>query len=272
MKHILVHLDASPRAAVRLALAQQLARQHGARVTALYGVLPTLVSSPWLAAEVSGSAAALLADLDRTQRERALACYAQAASRAPLDWVDGGDAPAWSLLQHALYADLVVLGQADPDDGLSGPLPPDLLPGTLLDSGRPTLLVPKVGVPEALPQRVLVAWKPSRESARAVIAALPWLRQAQAVHLAVQSDPDDGNLRRGPALAQWLQLHGIASVQVHELGSGHVGESLLSMATDHGAGLLVMGGYGHSRAREWVLGGATRTILQSMTLPVLMVH
>ena len=77
---------------------------------------------------------------------------------------------------------------------------------------------------------------------------------------------------RGPALVQWLGQHGITGVQVHELGSGDVGEALLSRAADLGAGLLVMGCYGHTRAREWVLGGVTRTVLRSMALQVLMVH
>jgi nucleotide-binding universal stress UspA family protein len=272
MKHILVQLDASPRAAVRLSLAQQLGQQHGARVTAFYGVLPAMLSSPWMASDLTAATVAALIDIDKAERERARAIFDRAAIQGPLDWVDGGEAPAWLLQQQAHYADLLVLGQTDPADALTGPVPPNLVPDTVLASGKPTLLVPLAGIPEALPQRVLVAWKPCREAARAVTAALPWLQRARDVHVAVHAETDDGSLPRGPALVQWLGQYGITGVQVHDLGSGDVGESLLSRAADLGAGLLVMGCYGHTRAREWVLGGATRTVLRSMALPVLMVH
>lgn len=93
----------------------------------------------------------------------------------------------------------------------------------MLATGKPTLLVPMAGTPEPLPQRVLVAWKPCREAARAVTAALPWLHLAREVHLAVQADADDGSLPRGPALLQWLAQHGVNGVQVHALGDGDVG-------------------------------------------------
>jgi nucleotide-binding universal stress UspA family protein len=190
-----------------------------------------------------------------------------------MTWLDGGSAPYRTLLQRAPYADLIVLGQADRQDALTGALPPDLVPSSITDTGKPTLIVPFAGSFEGAPSRVLIAWKPTREAARAVAAALPWLRGATSVHVAARPEGDEGDADHADALTHWLQLQGVAApVQTHGLGPGDVGEALLSLSADTSADLLVMGCYGHSRTREWVLGGATRSVLSSMTLPVLMAH
>jgi len=275
MKRILVHLDASPRAAARLALAQGLAQQHGAEVTVLYGVLPAMLASPWAAGEAMAVAASWFAELDQEQLARARATFDNAARQGALTWVDAGVAPYRSLVQHALHADLLVLAQQDADDVQTGALPPDLLPGAITDSGKPTLVVPHSGSFAASAARVLVAWKPTREAARAITAALPWLRQASAIDVALAApDPDNGaDVDHRAALLHWLRCQGVAATpQLHQIGPGDVGEQLLRLAADARAELLVMGCYGHSRASEWVLGGASRAILRSMTLPVLMVH
>jgi nucleotide-binding universal stress UspA family protein len=279
MKSILVHLDASPRAAVRLALAQALASRHGAELDVLYGVVPSMLASPWAVGDSMAGAASLLADLDRQQIEQARERCEQTANTAGgarPRWLDGGSSPYYRLLQRALYADLVVLGQADASDEQTGALPPDLVPGCINDSGRPALIVPCVGQFTAVPSQVLIAWKPAREAARAVTAALPCLRLATKVHVASRPEGgkgDDADFDHLAALVHALQLQGVtAAVQTHHLGPGDVGEALLSLAADTGAELLVMGCYGHSRAREWVLGGASRSVLRSMTLPVLMAH
>ncbi len=273
MKSVLVHLDASPRAAARLALAQDLARQHGAELNALYGVLPSLLATPWLAVDAMAYAASMLADLDAEQASRARASFDQAARRGKLGWVDGGSAPYAALLQRALTTDLLVLGQADANDSLTGALPPNLVPSLITDSGKPTLVLPFIGRCDATAADVLIAWKPTREAAHAVAAALPWLRRAARVHVASRPEGDEGDSDHGAALEHWLRLHGVtAPIEPHRLGDGEVGEALLSLAADRSAGLLVMGCYGHGRAREWLLGGASRVVLASMTLPVLMVH
>jgi nucleotide-binding universal stress UspA family protein len=272
IKRSLVVLDASPRSAVRLRLAQALSHLHDGEVTALYGVVPTLLATPWAAGEGMGGAASLLAEVDEQQRRRARAVFDEAGDPDRLHWVDGGDAPYRVLLQQCLTHDLLVLGQSGVGDGMNGALPPDLVPAAIADGGRPTLLVPAVGAFDSTDGPVLVAWKPTREAARAVSAALPWLRRAPEVHLASQEEtaaPEPGLA----AVEHWLRLQGVqAPIQRHGLAPGEAGERLLSAATDFGAALLVMGCYGHSRAREWMLGGATRTVLRTMTLPVLMVH
>jgi nucleotide-binding universal stress UspA family protein len=273
IKRILVHLDASPRAAERLALAQELARRHGAEVTVLYGVLPALMATAWAAGEGIAAAATLLADLDEQQRRRARAVFDEAQAAGKLRWEDGAEAPYWALHRHALTSDLLVLGQHDADDRLTGALPPGLVPASIVDGGRPTLVVPAVGSYTAAGGPVLLAWKGTREAARAVSAALPWLRQATRVHVAQRPETAGPQAAPDAELAAWLQAQGVqAPTRWHALGDVEVGEGLLSLAAEVGAELLAMGCYGHSRAREWVLGGATRTVLRSMTLPVLMVH
>jgi nucleotide-binding universal stress UspA family protein len=140
----------------------------------------------------------------------------------------------------------------------------------LIESGKPAIVVPAVGSFGTLGERVLIAWKPGRESARALAAAMPILQRAASVHYVV-----DGRCEWAAAeLGGCLRAHGVkAPLKRHAaLDAAAPGESLLSLAADCDADLLVMGCYGHSRAREWAMGGATRTVLASMTLPVLMAH
>lgn len=119
----------------------------------------------------------------------------------------------------------------------------------------------------------MIAWKPTRESAHAVTAAIPFLRHSKRIHLTL-SDEDGAIAEQATALEGYLRLHGVqAPIQRHSSVSAETpGDGLLSLAADVGADLLVMGCYGHSRARKLVLGGASRTVLKSMTLPVLMAH
>ncbi len=273
MKSMLLHLDASPRAEVRLAIAQGLARRHGAELNVLYGVVPTLLSTPWVSGEGMAAAASALAELDRDQRDRARALFDKALAQGSMTWIDGGTAPYHALLARALYADLLVLGQPDANDLKTGALPIDLVPGCIIDSGKPALLVPWAGRFQAAAATVLMAWKPTREAACALAASLPWLRDASLIHVAHRPEADDNSFDHGAAMQHWLKAQGVlAPLRMHTLGPGEVGEALLSLAADVSAELLVMGCYGHSRAREWVLGGASRKVLASMTLPVLMAH
>lgn len=272
MKRLLVHLDASPRSAERLEYALRLARRHESAVTVFYGVLPTLVGAP-LALEAGGAVASALADIDRQQRERALALFERVAGGSGATWEEcESEALIPALRDRGFVHDLLVLGQHDRRDDQVGPMPPDLVPVLLAESGRPALLLPSVGRFATLPAQVLLAWKPSRESARAATAALPWLRHARGIHVAWQPEERDAPSPL-PGLTAWLRGHGIdCPVRAHSLDLADVGASLLSLCADTDAELLVMGCYGHSRIREWTLGGATRTVLQSQTLPVLMAH
>ena len=144
----------------------------------------------------------------------------------------------------------------------------------LLHAGPPVLVVPYTGTFASLGERVLVAWKDTREAARALRDALPLLRDALRVSLVeigeVRSEPArDDSL---DAASAWLASHAVAFDAHREIELAGVGDQLLSRASDLGVDLIVCGGYGHSRLREWVLGGVTRHLLQHMTVPTLLSH
>ncbi|WP_301812016.1 universal stress protein [Variovorax ginsengisoli] len=269
-KTILLHLDSSPRSAERVKLARQLAEAFEAEVTAQPCTLSALLRYPY-ALEAAAEAVAIMQSLDRDSRDKAHATFTSAAAGSPrLHWTEPmADAP-WAFARRALYADLLILGQPDPDDPNAGELPSDFVSSVLVESGRPALLVPYAGPVGTIGRRVLIGWKETAEAARAVSAALPWLARAQAVQAISYGEDADASLG---SLRAYLKAQGVET-EVHSGGpdEGEAGERLLSAAADMSADLLVMGCYGHSRAREWVLGGATRSLLRSMTLPVLMSH
>lgn len=282
IRSIVVHMDAGPRAGLRLRIAQELARCAGAQLTALYAATPAAYELPLAAVEADVALMPALLQIDRERLARARAAFdsvADATARPPPVWEDAGGAPIYpALAARALTADLMVFGQHDSTD-LQAAIESDLIASTLIESGTPALVVPHSGdwASSALAGSdlaVLLAWKPTREAARAVRAALPWLRRAREVHLAVESTAEGaGGAPGAQAVRAWLALHGVhAPMHDHGIGRTHAGELLLSMAADTAADLLVMGCYGHSRARELVMGGASRTVLRSMTLPTLMAH
>ncbi len=176
-------------------------------------------------------------------------------------------------MMHSRYADLTIIGQPDHDDTVpSTPEPEDVV----LASGTPVLIIPFIGASKGFGDQVMVAWNASREAARSVRDAMPLLEQSKSVDVVTcrpKSGPGEHGELPGADIALHLTRHGI-EVDVQRLGGAEidVGNALLSHAADRGSDLLVMGGYGHSRLREFVLGGATRTILRSMTVPVLMAH
>jgi nucleotide-binding universal stress UspA family protein len=248
-----------------------LAETFEAEVSGVYAVTPSIFRYP-MALEGGAMVAGDLADLDDQSRSEAYAVFkAASAGQRRLSW--GGDTSGdalGSFTRRALYCDLMVLGQRDPSDPASSDTPPEFLADLLAQSGKPALLIPRAGAIRPIGQTVLIAWKPTREAAHAVAAALPLLARAGQVHAVCASESAASELR---ALRHHLDMHGI-KLACHPLSEidGNAGEPLLSLADELGADLLVMGCYGHSRAREWVLGGVSRTVLQSMTLPVLMTH
>jgi nucleotide-binding universal stress UspA family protein len=175
---------------------------------------------------------------------------------------------------HGWYADLVVLGTQDPPEEAG--LASDLFSQALFGSGRPVLLVPPKARLAGLPKRVALAWRPGREASRAAHDLLSLFGPALDITIVIV-DPDTGSdghgAEPGADIAAHLSRHG-ATVTVAAVPSAGVpvGEALLRAARDANADLLAMGGYGHSRLRELILGGATRDIFASATLPVLYSH
>jgi nucleotide-binding universal stress UspA family protein len=178
------------------------------------------------------------------------------------------------MMVAARYADLVVVGQAEPD---SIPILPARSPEAVaLSGGRPVLAVPHKGIEKAPGETVLLCWNASRESARAATDALPFLKAAQKVIVLVvepKVTPEGHGEEPGADVATWLARHGVkVTVQRDVAADADVGDVILSRAADHDVDLIVMGLYGHSRLREMVLGGVSRTMLSTMTVPVLMTH
>ncbi len=284
LQSILVHISDSPHAAQVLALAQRLALEHGAQLEALHAVAPS-TSGAYLSPETSSLAVQLRGETDAARQQRAADLVAAAGGAIAFSSVLSESAR--ELEQRARCSDLLVVGQQDPQqhDGS----PEGLLGRLLIAGGCPMLFVPYVS---ALPlercgEQVLVAWRDTPESARALRDALPWLQRARRVELVrfvEREEPGPEPLLRAQA---YLRLHGVQSstrlLHRRESSLGErlisswtpdasVAEALLSHAADTDADLIVMGGFGHTRLWELVLGGVTRTMLEAMTVPVLMSH
>ena len=277
-RSLLVLIDHTTYSAARTRCAMQLAKALDCH---LVGLAPTdlvdLPAAPKAAASLN-EYAALVWDALRDQAERAADSFRDACRAAGVKSfevvVDEAN-KAGSLVRHARCSDLTILTQAEP----SAPnyfATKDLVESVILHSARPTLLLPYAGRFESIANRVLVAWNDSREAARALSDALPLLQKASRVEVTTWNEApaaDDKALRvQLDALQKWLMWHGVsATVRVDRAGPG-IAETILSRAADSNADLIVMGAYGHSRWSELVLGGATRGLLASMTVPVLMSH
>lgn len=270
LKSLLVHVDASPQTAVRLQLAEQLALAHGAQATAIYAVVSALLRYP-MAMAVGADMAPMLAEVDAQRLAAARKHYVATVQPAHVAWLECTGQPIADVAQQALYADLLVLGQRTADENRDVDVPADFVSSVLIASGRAAIVVPHIAKAPVKLDRVLVAWKPTREAARAVTAALPILQQARKVTVASFDEGDEAAAEAG--IVGYLRQHGVQASFKREVASeGDVGDQLLSLAADEQSDLLVMGCYGHGRAREWVLGGASRTVIESMTIPVLMSH
>jgi nucleotide-binding universal stress UspA family protein len=280
-KDLLVVLDEDQRSRDRLVLAAVLAQRYGAHLVGLY---VTVGREPPGRLDYFNSDMPLLGPLYRdveekirADAERTRLLFEEIVGRQSLsaEWRMASGNPAALAAMHGRYADLIVLGQLDPEDPRAlviRPLPEEVA----LLVGRPILVVPYAGTFEQIGQRVLVAWDASREATRAVNDAMPLLAGASSViviSVDSQESRDGHGEVPGADIALHLARHGVTA-QVERTASAGigVGNTLLSRACDLEADLLVMGAYGHSRVRELLLGGATRTVLVSMTLPVLMAH
>jgi nucleotide-binding universal stress UspA family protein len=166
--------------------------------------------------------------------------------------------------------DLVIVGQTDPENGEYDDL---IVESALFDSGRPVIVAPYIQKDPLKLDRVVVCWDAGRTAARAVADAMPLLERADKVNvISVSQRPGSDQEIPGVDVAEHLARHGV-NVEVQRIVSDiDVAASILSCAADSATDLLVMGAYGHSRLREFILGGVTRGILQSVTVPVLMSH
>jgi nucleotide-binding universal stress UspA family protein len=167
--------------------------------------------------------------------------------------------------------DLAIVGQAEPGTGAVEEL---IAESTLFESGRPVIVVPYIQKSPLKLDRVMVCWDGSRPAARAIADAMPLLEKAGRVEVfIVANERGKQDEIEGVDMGQHLARHGL-KVDVNRIAGGNidVADALLSHVADSGTDFIVMGGYGHSRLREFVLGGVTHSILRSMTVPVLFSH
>ncbi len=279
-RSLLVFLDQDPQCDARVAFALRLAKVLDCHVV---GAAPTGVFTlpPAVALEAGASLVELgevAWDTLRNQAGQVAERFREACRAAGIrsyEAVVDEDDKARSLVRFAHCSDLTVLSQIDP--AAPGHLrAQEFVEEVVLQSARPTLIVPYAFRSTTVATRAMVAWDDSREAARAVWDALPLLRVAESVHIVSwreAGDADDKTLpQRLDALQRWLMWQGVSAelhIEVSEIG---IAEAMLSRAADLSADLIVMGAYGHARWTERVLGGATRGLLASMTVPVLMSH
>jgi nucleotide-binding universal stress UspA family protein len=270
---ILVQVDDSPAAESRLRAAVELAAASKAHVSALY-----LVAEPFMRALVGKHlpedfVREQMATLEREADERlaALAAIAQAKGvkletrreTATLDHL-----PA-ILARQGRRADLVVVGPGTDTDGSA------LAEAAFMDTGRPALVVPSAWAGTLPPKRALVAWDGSREAARAAGDAVPLLPSAEAVIVLTVDAERAGSRfsdRPGFGLTTYLSRHGAKARVKQVAASGGIADTILGQVAEEKADLLVMGGYGHSRVREMMFGGVTRSILETAPSPILVAH
>ena len=191
-----------------------------------------------------------------------------ASETRQLDATFGGAATLFA--QVARRFDISVVAQAQREQGATDEL---IIEGALFESGRPVIVVPYIQKSGLTLERVLACWDGGRTAARAIADAMPFLERAKAVDLVIVAEERKNDEITGVRMSEHLTRHGVA-VSVKRIAKGDlaVQDVILSYAADSGANFMVMGGYGHSRLREFILGGVTRGILNSMTVPVLMSH
>jgi nucleotide-binding universal stress UspA family protein len=272
MKDILLHVpveaDAKPVTDYAIALAQQ----FGAHLTAAaVSFKPIAIGSPFEVVAASVISDAL--DAEKNRVHAATAAFNQAVRGTPLQWdahlvyEDAETACSW-FADRARHHDLVLCQQSNPDalgaEGL-------LTEAAMFSSGRPALVVPYIQRAAPSYDRIAVCWNRSANSARAVHDAMPFLKRAKKIDILHATES------RGASevfdIATHLARHDL-KVNVEILASPDLtpADAVLNFIADNGTTFLVMGAYGHSRLREFFLGGMTKDILAMMTVPTLLAH
>lgn len=285
-RNMLVHVSDSERCTRVLSCAASVAVAQGASLLAVHAVEPLHLGA-YLSPEMAMTATQLNEDAHSKRKALAQQRVRDVAEASGLHIAfesPGGD-PSEAMGTRSRVADLAVIGQPADDDA-QGPAR-RFASQLLVAAGCPVLFVPSICAVDSCATRVLVAWSGTRESARALRDALPLLRHAGAVEVLRFSAQQQGVDEPLDGVLAYLGAHGVAATatlqRLRQASFGErlltpnvvdasIAELLLSHAADTNADLIVMGGYGHTRAYELLLGGVTRTLLGSMTVPVLMSH
>jgi nucleotide-binding universal stress UspA family protein len=276
-KDLMVHLDGTDEDEVRLAHAESIAVSFGAHLTGLYAnPLPEYAAA--FAGEPGFTAMEAVVELEeqaRSEGELALARLKERFSRvdAPNEVrrlaAQASEIPNLGA-SEARWADLFVASA--PYRSSDSAVGDDLLEAALFGAGHSVYAVPPGAKLRGETYAVVVAWEDTRESARAVAEAMPFLTRATKTRIVMVDGKDDAG-EAAIDIAAHLDRHGVnVEIVAVEAGERTVAQALIDEARKMSADLIVMGAYGHSRFREWILGGATREMLETAEVPILMAH
>jgi len=275
-KTILVHLNDERRVAGLIDAATQIAERFQAHIIALYVMppIPTYGVTSFGAGYIQAGLKAFRDEADRVRKAFEDAIRGRAITPEWRLVEPGAQNVADCIVDQCRAVDLVITGQRDRSFDFSAVL--DVPERIIIESGRPVLVIPNAGRFPKIGGRVTFAWNGRREATRAVFDALPLLKTAERVRIVWVNPQAEASVARdlpGAGIAATLARHGVkCEISTAVSSEISVGDVILSGLSDDGADLLVMGAWGHSRMRELVFGGATRHMLEHMTVPVLMSH
>ncbi|MBC2769330.1 universal stress protein [Pusillimonas minor] len=259
----------------RLETTLRLAKTHNAEVV---GVYPSPEPSDYLRdgslipREVSQMMTAHLAQ----ERDEMKALFEDQAAAAGVKaiWRNPKGLSEDVLALHARYCDLVVMSQTVKQ---TSSVRPSIAEAVITSAGRPVLMVPYIGEQHPVGSRILVCWDHGRRAARAFADAAPILANAKEIVI-VSIDERSNRLVSQDVHEEDIEAYCVSKgyvkprrVRLDSADAG-IGNTILNAASDHGSDLIVMGAYNRSRAREWMLGGTSKTLLDSMTVPILFSH
>lgn len=277
-KSILVQVDDSKHVDPRIEIAARLAAKEDAHLigVAVTGVAQFMYQSVAIAPDYPDINAFI--EVLQQRAEAALNRFEATAQRLGVKSFEKrtvDDEAAVGIGAQARCCDLAILGQVDQDDRDST-VPADFAEYVVMSCGGPALIVPYRNIGHPLGDKVMIAWNGSMEATRAVHNAVPLLQRAKAVEIAILnpafSTDDVIGTPPGADLKAYLARHNINAGIITHKSDEEAGKALLTLAQNSGADLIVMGCYGHSRFREILLGGATRSMIKSTTIPLLMSH
>ncbi len=271
-KNILVHVYETKNIDATLKAACSIAEKNDAHLTGIH-VIPHLDTPIYV--ESSVPAGLLKARLEAAEEaaERSRVLFQKAADSAGClsEWCQPEGFVDQEIVRQGRYADLIVMGQSGAPDKSTEKH--SLENQVLVTSSRPVLVVPYIGFTAEIGRHIMVAWNGSMEATRAVNDAMPLLQSADVVDVISIIGPKEQEEVPSADMCVYLARHGIKTEATKSLSNElTTSDILLNRASDRGIDLIVMGAYGHSRLREWILGGATYNMLKNMTVPVLMSH
>lgn len=271
---LLVAVEEGAESDSRVELACDLARAFNAHLTGLCaGSIAPPLYDPLAGGAMVGELLTLYRDMAEADVERAQAGFSGIAHAREVEasWRGEIGFPGEVCSRAARAADLVILGARNARAPYHAPDVAEVLMGC----GRPVLVTPPTRIRNPVGEHALVAWKDTRESRLALTAAIPLLQRAKGVTVfAIRPDEESGATDTEMAdIVQYLARHEISAEPVTALrGDAPAGRQILDEALARNAGLIVAGGYGHARLREWALGGVTQTLLGESTLCLLLAH